>query len=198
MDGPITRMTLLNRLHDSSDEAAWREFVSLYGPLVYQLSRRRGLRPELAEQITQLMCVRVARALPSFSYDRHRGGFRKWVFTIALNEIRRHQRDRLAQARLMERYKESRLPLAGGDNSAEQWWDEQHARRLLQLSLDRLQAEVTSEKYAIFSQVAIEGVPSAEVAAKYAVTRQQVALLKCRLMKRLQAIALQVQADWGD
>jgi hypothetical protein len=41
---PLTRVTLLTRLKDGRDAEAWREFVHLYGPVVYRFARTRGLR----------------------------------------------------------------------------------------------------------------------------------------------------------
>lgn len=38
---PNTRMTLLQRLQDHEDKAAWEEFVQLYGPLVYGFAYKR-------------------------------------------------------------------------------------------------------------------------------------------------------------
>ncbi|MFM8271793.1 MAG: hypothetical protein ACKODX_05605 [Gemmata sp.] len=40
---PLTRVTLLTRLKDGRDADAWREFVQLYGPVVYRFARNRGL-----------------------------------------------------------------------------------------------------------------------------------------------------------
>ncbi len=41
---PPTRASLILRLRDSADAGAWREFVTLYEPLVYELACRKGLQ----------------------------------------------------------------------------------------------------------------------------------------------------------
>jgi hypothetical protein len=37
---PPTRPSLLVRIRDPRDDAAWAEFVDIYGPLVYDYGRR--------------------------------------------------------------------------------------------------------------------------------------------------------------
>ena len=41
---PTTRNTLIVKLRDPADTAAWREFVALYEPLIYDLGCRKGLQ----------------------------------------------------------------------------------------------------------------------------------------------------------
>ena len=43
-DFPETRASLLLRLRDARDEAAWRQFIDLYAPLVYGYLRKQGLQ----------------------------------------------------------------------------------------------------------------------------------------------------------
>ena len=42
---PETRESLIARLPDHADTAAWEEFVQLYEPLIYGIGRRHGLQP---------------------------------------------------------------------------------------------------------------------------------------------------------
>ncbi len=48
-----TRATLLLRIHDAKDVAAWDEFTEIYGPVVYRVATRRGLQPADAENLVQ-------------------------------------------------------------------------------------------------------------------------------------------------
>jgi hypothetical protein len=43
-DFPATRASLLVRLRDARDGAAWTGFVDLYAPLVYGYARKVGLQ----------------------------------------------------------------------------------------------------------------------------------------------------------
>ena len=41
---PVTRHSLLVKLRDPADSAAWGEFLAIYEPLVYRLGRLKGLQ----------------------------------------------------------------------------------------------------------------------------------------------------------
>lgn len=43
-ESPETRLSLLRRVRDASDNVAWEKFVKTYGPLVYRVAHRRGLQ----------------------------------------------------------------------------------------------------------------------------------------------------------
>src|SRR5262249_52941712 len=52
-DVPPTRASLLVRIRDARDAAAWGEFVDLYAPLVHGFARRQGLQDADAADLTQ-------------------------------------------------------------------------------------------------------------------------------------------------
>src|SRR5262245_16830232 len=84
---PPTRASLLVRLRDPGDEAAWREFVELYGPLVYGYARKQGLQDADAADLTQEVLLAVAGAVGRLDYDPGRGSFRNWLFTVVRNKL---------------------------------------------------------------------------------------------------------------
>ena len=61
-DALLTRASLIARLGDPEDRAAWQEFVELYGGLVYGFARKRGLQDADAADLTQEVFLAVARA----------------------------------------------------------------------------------------------------------------------------------------
>src|SRR5262245_27086471 len=97
-DAPTTRITLLCRLRDRGDQAAWERFVDLYGPLVYQLARRHGVREADSADLMQEVLLAVARGVER--YDRARGPFRKWLYVVAMNKIRNFQSSRWQRSRV--------------------------------------------------------------------------------------------------
>src|SRR5580700_2400879 len=96
-DFPLTRASLLVRLRDPQDEAAWTEFVDLYAPLVYGYARKQGLQDADAADLSQEVLGAVAGAISRLEYDPRRGSFRNWLFTVVRHKLanwRRTQRSR--------------------------------------------------------------------------------------------------------
>lgn len=83
----VTRVTLLSRVRDPSDAAAWSEFEARYRPLLVRFCRRQGLQQADAEDVTQIILTNLVRALPKFVYDSGRGRFRDYLFRCARNAI---------------------------------------------------------------------------------------------------------------
>jgi RNA polymerase sigma factor (sigma-70 family) len=77
--GEKTSETLLRRIgQDQSDDAAWQAFVACYGPKINGWCMRRGLQEADAEDVTQNVLLRLARALKTFTYDPSKR-FRSWL-----------------------------------------------------------------------------------------------------------------------
>ena len=86
-----TRASLLARLRESEDQAAWREFFDTYWPLLVSVSRRSGLSDADAQDVAQDVLGAVARQMPEFRYDP-RGSFKAWLLTLTRRRIIRHWR----------------------------------------------------------------------------------------------------------
>ena len=105
---PPTRPSLLVRVRDVSDAAAWAEFVELYGPLVYTFARRRGLQDADAADLTQTVFGELARDQVRH-YDAARGLFRRargrrsFAWARAIRRLRRRLDRRKAVPRRRRR-----------------------------------------------------------------------------------------------
>ena len=84
---PPTRASLLVRLRDPRDEAAWREFVDLYTPLVYGYARKQGLQDADAADLSQEVLTAVAGAVGRLQYDPRRGAFHNWLFKVVRRKL---------------------------------------------------------------------------------------------------------------
>ena len=76
-----TSFSLLERLRQPSDSAAWDRFVELYTPLLFYWGRRAGLQSADAADLVQDVFEVLLRKLPEFQYDRQKS-FRSWLRTV--------------------------------------------------------------------------------------------------------------------
>ncbi|HTQ39040.1 MAG TPA: RNA polymerase sigma factor [Pirellulales bacterium] len=84
---PETRPSLLIRLSDRSDQAAWQEFASIYTPVIYRLALRKGLQHADAEDLSQQVLSAIAKAIDRWQTDPARAKFRTWLHRVAQNQI---------------------------------------------------------------------------------------------------------------
>ena len=86
-DSPVTRASLLVQIRDTTNDGAWREFINLYGPVVYGFARKRGLQDADAADLMQEVLRSVSSAAQRLDYDPARGTFRGWLFTVTRNRV---------------------------------------------------------------------------------------------------------------
>jgi RNA polymerase sigma-70 factor (ECF subfamily) len=84
---PETRASLLIRVRDPGDQAAWHEFVEIYRPVILRLARRKGMQEADAEDVAQQVLVAVSRAAQEHEHDPQRAKFRTWLHRVAHNAI---------------------------------------------------------------------------------------------------------------
>ena len=131
-DEPATSASLLIRLRDRGDHAAWSRFVDVYQPLIHGFARKHGLQEADAADLTQDVLQAVTGGIRRLDYDPRRGSFRGWLFTVVRNKLRnflasqkrpgRATGDPDAQHRLQE------VPAREEDQTA--WWDQEYERRV--------------------------------------------------------------------
>jgi RNA polymerase sigma-70 factor (ECF subfamily) len=80
-------VTLLARLAaGDADDAAWQEFVDLYGPFVLDWCREHGCPESELEDVLQEVLIKLMRAFPTFRYNPQQR-FRSFIATIAQHAL---------------------------------------------------------------------------------------------------------------
>jgi RNA polymerase sigma factor (sigma-70 family) len=192
-DPPPTRPSLLARIRDPRDGVAWAEFVDIYGPLVYDYGRRRGLQDADAADLTQDVLRAVAAAAGRFAYDPARGAFRSWLFTVTRRKFldsarRRRPGDRGTGDTDVHRRLEAEEVVRsdGGDESEDGIeWDGAFRQRLLDWAAGNIRGEFRPATWQAFWLCAVEGSAPREASASLGMSVGAVYAAKCRVLARL-------------
>lgn len=182
---PATRASLLLRLRDGDDQQAWIEFTSLYEPVIYAMTRRRGLQDADAREIVQEVLWSVARRIEKFDVQQG-GSFRGWLSTITRNATIDRMRE-LSSRR--ETNSASGQGIAIHELVAaepiEDEFETEHRQQLFRLAASEIRGRIDETNWTAFWRSMIEGDPIDQVAQDLNITRGAVYVARCRVIKRI-------------
>ena len=188
-DIPPTRVSLLVRLRDPRDGAAWAEFVGLYGPLVYGYLRKQGLQDADAADLSQEVLAAVARGIGRLEYDPQRGAFRNWLFTVVRRKAANWRRARTSRPEVRNDPEAERL-LEGcpAPEAGEAEWQAEWRQRLFAWACEQVRRDVTAVTWQAFWKTAIEDQPGKQVADDLGLTVAAVYGARRRVLARLKEL----------
>ena len=164
---PATRASLLVRLRDGGDTAAWGEFVRLYAPVIYGFARKRGLQDADAADLMQEVLRSIARNAGKMEYDPKRGTFRGWLYTVTRNKIynflngQRHRPRGTGDSAAHERL--DAVPDRTEDPDAE--WDLEYQRQVSAKAMERVRHEFHKATWQAFWETGVVGTSAASTPA---------------------------------
>ncbi len=193
---PETSESLILRIRDPQDALAWSQFMAIYEPVVYRLSRRRGLQHADAQDLCQQVFLSVARAVET--WDAQHGGprFRNWLGRVTrnaiLNAITRTRPDRATgtssvQDLLLE------LPDSGDMTTALLNESRIEAYRWAAI---QVKTEFSTSTWTMFHETTIGGRSIADVARTLGTSSGAVYVARCRVMQRIKEKVNEVSDFW--
>jgi RNA polymerase sigma factor (sigma-70 family) len=185
-ESPLTRASLLVQIRDGANHAAWREFVNLYGPVVYGFARTRGLQDADAADLMQDVLRSVSAAIGRLDYDRTQGTFRGWLFTITRNKILNFLAARRIRAQAAGDSGTRRLlDSQPDDRDSADTWEMEYQRRLASLAMKRIRDEFQEKSWQAFWQTAVEGKAASDVSKQIGLSPGAIYVAKSRVLARL-------------
>lgn len=195
-DFPETSDSLIARVKDLGDGAAWVEFLGIYQPVVIRMARRRGLQDADAQDVMQQVFLSISKSIAGWIPGDLQPPFRAWLTTIARNAITKALTRRP-------------LDVATGSTSIVKLLDAQsepwettaeilaEARKeLIHWSAEQIRSEFSEATWKVFWMTAIEGVPIAEVVKLTGRSAGAVYVARYRVIARLTEKVLEVSQLW--
>lgn len=187
---PETRVSLILRLAEPQDVAAWQEFVEIYAPVIFAYAMSKGLQRADAEDLTQETLFGVARAIDRFRPDVHRAMFRTWLSRIARNLIADHFSKR-AKRPVAQSLSDSWLETAGNEpnanaaDAADVAFEAEYRQSVLRFAASRIRERVSASTWEAFEATSICGQPAHEVAQRLNISLGNLYVARCRVLKML-------------
>lgn len=182
---PHTPVTLLQRIRESRDPAAWDDLVRLLAPLVDHWTRRslpdRNDRADVAQDVF----LELSKRLPAWDYDSSRS-FRAWLRTVTRTkcvDLFRKRGHRQAE------YELSQIVSAESPDELEI----QERALLTRAALRLLKSQVREDVWDIFRRHVLEEEGAAAVAVVVGVEVNYVYLVRSRLLAKLRALLANVR-----
>ena len=189
-----TRSSVLKAVADTENTAAWNRLFDLYAGFVFSMARHKGLKPEDADDIVQVVFADLARNLPTFKYDRKKGRFRSYLTGLVnwrvMDRLKASKRDAELKANFWEEAK-----AAGGDDDfSEREWQV----AAMEEALRRMKPSVSPEHYAAFVASAVEGQDTDVVTKLYGISRDSLYQIRKRLTAKLREKLPEVLAEMDE
>ena len=196
----LTSATLLVRLKDIDDQAAWDRFYEFYSPLILGYCKRRGCAPEMAYDVLQEIMVTLMRIFPKFNYKPERGHFRTFLLKIVDHRmIDAFRREKWYQSLSSDTDLDwvERLEDPGTNRPFEEWdklWD----CNLLNRALVRIKKKVNSLTYRSFQMYVLERNSADSIAIQLKINKNAVFQHKNRVIKMLQQEVNRLKEEFGE
>jgi RNA polymerase sigma-70 factor (ECF subfamily) len=176
-----TSLTLLERIRQPGQTEAWTRFIQLYVPLLLKWARRAGFHRADAEDLTQMILMKLLRLLPHY-VPQPSSSFRAWLSTIARNEA------------IDFRTRRGTRPLPGDGGlvmvatpQEPDVHEHEYRADLVRTALRLIRGDFEPTTWTAFTAVVVEGRAVAEVAEELGLTPNAIYLARNRVLTRLRA-----------
>lgn len=191
---PETRLSLLARVSDKDDQAAWDEFVQLYQPVIHRTAMYKGLQDADAHDVTQQVLLSVAKSLEQRPHDPNRARFRTWLGTVtrnaALNALRK-QRDRgSGDSQVLQQ-----LNALADVDTDEELLEREYQKELFRKAARAIEQEFAADTWQAFWQTTIEDRAIAEVGEQLEKSAGSIYAARSRVIRRLKEEVQRLQSE---
>ena len=193
---PDTRVSLLIRVRDPANQAAWHEFVEIYRPVILRLARTKGMQEADADDVAQQILMAVAKAVEEREHDPKRAKFRTWLHRVAcnaiLNALSRGRPDRgSGDSGILDLLGQEPSRMGPGSDVLRL----EHRREVFRWAARQVRREFDQATWDAFWLTAVEQRAVEAVAKELAKTRGAIYGSRSRVMRRIQEKVAEYERD---
>lgn len=196
---PDTSESLVLRVRDPEDGAAWSQFLAIYRPVVYRLARSRGFQHADADDLAQQVFESIARAVDRWEPGEDAPRFRAWLYRIARNAIvdaiRRRKPDAAAGSTSIQAVLNA---TPESDEAIESALRRESRLEAFGWATREIVHEFAETTWAMFWETAVDGRSIAEVAKSHGRSRGAVYVARYRVLQRIKEKVDDASGMWSE
>ena len=194
---PDTSESLVQRVCDPHDTMAWSQFLDIYYPVVYQLSRRKGLQHADAMDLCQGVFVSVSVAVQKWEPQENGPRFRNWLSRIArnaiLNALTRKRPDRASGSSSVVEL----LNATADGGNLEAAIQKEGRLEAFRWAARQIEPEFHETTWKMFRETAVLGRSIVEVAAELGCSTGAIYIARCRVLARIRDRVNELSDFWS-
>lgn len=185
---PTTRRSLLVRLRNSRDDQSWAEFTAVYEPVIYRMTKRRGLQDADAREVVQEVLMSVASAIDRFDLDAA-GSFRGWIARITRNATVDQFRKLASQEQATGTSDVMRqLDALPEQQQCADEFDRDRREQLFRWAASEVRRKTGEVNWMAFWKTSVDAKPITDVAVELGISEGAVYVARCRILKRIREL----------
>ncbi|MFC4993226.1 RNA polymerase sigma factor [Rubritalea tangerina] len=179
-----TRYTLIERLKDQQNEAAWQTFSSTYEAYIYVVLKRLGVTHEEAVDLRQDILLKLWKKLPTFDYQPEKAKFRTWLCQVIRNTAFTYLSSKNSEKARIDLYFSEENNPANKESKLDSIMDEEWRSYISNTAMEALREKFNAQSIEIFER-SLEGAKAPELAAEYNLQENTIYRIKNRVKERL-------------
>jgi RNA polymerase sigma factor (sigma-70 family) len=176
------------------DPERWREFDSIYRPMLMAFLRKQHLNDSDANDVVQDIFVKLLAQIQT--YDREKCPFRSWLFSVAHHALVDFARRRASRKKAADGWVINVLRATPSDSvkMAEEWV-KIHRMKILHHALRSVRNRTSAKTWACFEQRLLRDRPGALIAAELGLEASTVFVNASRVLKKVRTVCEEFGED---
>ena len=192
---PETRPSLIVRLKDRGNDAAWSEFVCVYEPFLMQLVSRQWTPERHVGDVSQQLLIAIAKSVEGWKDDGKGASFRRWLRRVARNVVIKFMTRERRQISGSGGSDFVDLMEGVGDTCEDDDRGRRYDHELIVWAAEQVRHDFHETSWHAFWATQIQDQPIADVASELGVSTGSIYMSRSRILAKIRERIEQVLGD---